>query len=601
MPFSHDAHITTLTNGDTMTDGAKQVSIIGELRQLKTLVEETESSLRSQRDILKMRGMSLPPMAMKSIGNLSKNLAQLEGGVVSEQTELAQLRSLADTGSLINSSLHLDMVFEQAMDVVISLTNAERGYIVLRDPETGEPEFKVVRENELMPKQGGEPQISQTILNEVLDSGEPLLADNAYKDDRLQSGQSIAAMSLRSVLCVPLRYKDETVGVVYVDNRLRSGVFEEPEKNLLAAFANQAAVAIENARLFDSIQKALAEISDIKELMDNIFESIGSGIITTDDDHLIETLNRAASQILECDREATVGARLKEVLSGVSATLDTHLATVAESDENQFLEAEMNVESRGRIAVTMKMSPLKNAAQVTQGVAMVIDDVTDQREGEEILASLKRYLPPQMVDQIHEIAKLDLGGERREVTSMFVESRPITSFPADFRPQQIMEELNVYLDRATGPIHEHTGVIDKYMGHEIMALFNTQLNPMDDHALQAVLTALDIRDAFLKLYEELGIDPDPHYYRIGMHTGVATLGNVGSLNRREFSAIGDTINLSKRLEENATSGQIIISQETLDHIQSNGGGDSPVRFEEREPMQVKGRQQKARVYEVFRA
>jgi adenylate cyclase len=165
-----------------------------------------------------------------------------------------------------------------------------------------------------------------------------------------------------------------------------------------------------------------------------------------------------------------------------------------------------------------------------------------------------------------------------------------------------MEEINVYLSKATDCIHEHTGVIDKYMGHEIMVLYNSQLNPMDDHALRAVLTALSIRDAFIDLYKELGIDPDPHYYRIGIHTGVATLGNVGSVNRREFSAIGDTINLCKRLEENAVSSQIIISEETRLSIEAVSNGESlPVRYEEREPMQVKGRQQKAQVYEVFRA
>jgi PAS domain S-box-containing protein len=586
-----------------MAEADKQVSIIGELRQLRSLVEETETSLSSQRDILKMRGMNLPPMAMKSIGNLSSDLAQLETNVISEQTELAQLRSLADTGSMINSTLDLDGVFEQAMDVVISLTDAERGYIILKDPETGDVDFRVVRENELMPKQAtSEPQVSQTILNEVLESGEPLLADNAYKDDRLQSGQSIAALSLRSVLCVPLNYKGEVVGVVYVDNRLRTGVFEEREKNLLAAFANQAAIAIENARLYESVQSALAEISAIKDLMDNVFESIGSGIITTDVVHQIQTLNRAASAILECDRDASLGKKIKEILPSVSATLDSHLNAVTEQDESQILEAEMNVEKRGRIAVAMKISPLKNAEQTTQGVAMVLDDVTNQRESEEILSSLKRYLPPQMVDQIHEIAKLDLGGERREVTGMFVESIPITSFPSTYRPQQVMEEINVYLSKATDAIHERIGIIDKYMGHEIMVLYNTQLNPMDDHALRAVLTAVSIRDVFIELYKELGINPDPHYYRIGIHTGVATLGNVGSVNRREFSAIGDTINLCKRLEENAVSGQIIISEETRLSIEAVSNGESlPVRFEEREPMQVKGRQQKAQVYEVFRA
>ena len=139
------------------------------------------------------------------------------------------------------------------------------------------------------------------------------------------------------------------------------------------------------------------------------------------------------------------------------------------------------------------------------------------------------------------------------------------------------------------------------MGNEIMVLFNTQLNPDADHAFCAVETALALRDAFVDLYKRLGIDPQPHYYRIGIHTGVATLGNVGSMNRRSFTAIGDTINLSKRLQENATGGQIIISEDSCATSSNRQTIFDQIRFEERESIQVKGRTQLTRIYEVFRA
>lgn len=583
----------------------QQPTLMSELRQLKTLVEETATSLRSQREILKTRGMSLPPMVMQAMSALSSELARLESSILNEQTELAQLRSLADTSALINSSLDPDTVLAQAMDVVISLTDAERGYIILVDPQTGELEFKVARENELMmmPKTGlTAPQISQTILNEVMETGEPLLADNAYKDDRLQSGQSIAALSLRSVLCVPLKYKGKVTGVVYVDNRLRSGVFEEREKNLLAAFANQASVAIENARLYESIQRTLVEISQIKELMDNVFASIGSGVITADARHRVIMFNRAAAEILGRSADETYGEALGSILPSVSANLDTYLSRVREQDTGQIIDAEMEVPRRGRIALSMKLSALKDDQDQVQGVAMVMDDVTAQRAEEETLRSVRRYLPPEMVDDIVKISKIDLGGERREVTCMFVDVRPVSTFPPGLRPQQIMEQLNVYFDRATNCVHAAKGIIDKYMGNEVMAMFNTQLNPMDDHAVRAVLTALDIRDAFLELYKQLGIDPNPHYYRVGMHTGVATLGNVGSLNRREFSAIGNTINMSKRFEENAEAGQIIISPATHEHLmRAMQQKPLPIRIEPREPIKLKGIENKVQIYEVFRA
>lgn len=578
---------------------------MGELRQLKALIDETATSLRSQRDILKTRGMSLPPMAMQAMSALTNDLAKLEASILSEQTELAQLRSLAETSALTNSSLDLDTVLAQAMDVVISLTDAERGYIVLKDPETGEIEFKVARENELMmmPKQGiSTPQISQTILNEVLETGEPLLADNAYKDDRLQSGQSIAALALRSVLCVPLNYRGRIIGVVYVDNRLRSGVFEEREKNLLAAFANQASVAIENARLYEGIQRSLIEISQIKELMDNVFASIGSGVITADARHHVMMFNAAAASILRRTADETIGHPLGSLLPGVSANLDTYLSRVQEQDSGQIIDAEMEVPERGRIALSMKLSALKDEADRVQGVAMVMDDLTAQRAEEETLISIKRYLPPAMVDDIVRISQIDLGGERREVTCMFVDVRPVSTFPPDFRPQQIMEQLNVYFQIATDIVHAANGIIDKYMGNEVMALFNTQLNPMEDHAVRAVLTALDIRDGFIELYKRLGIDPNPHYYRVGIHTGVATLGNVGSLSRREFSAIGNTINMSKRFEENSEAGQIIISPEMHERlVAAMQEQHLPIRVEPREPVKLKGIENKVQIYEVFKA
>jgi adenylate cyclase len=249
----------------------------------------------------------------------------------------------------------------------------------------------------------------------------------------------------------------------------------------------------------------------------------------------------------------------------------------------------------------MKFSPLKDTSHQIQGVAMVMDDLTEQRGNEQLIEMLKRYLPPEMVDNIHTISGLALGGESREVTCMYVDVRSVRSFPPDYRPQQIMEQINGYLARVTQAIHRHNGIVDKYMGNIVMTLFNTQLNPMTNHALQAVEAALDIRDAFIDFYRELGIDPVPHFYRIGMNTGVATLGNVGSLNRREFTAIGDNINLSKRMEENATLGQIIINESTYHHILANGGLPSHIRFEEHPRIQVKGRQQPVGIYEVFRS
>ena len=114
----------------------------------------------------------------------------------------------------------------------------------------------------------------------------------------------------------------------------------------------------------------------------------------------------------------------------------------------------------------------------------------------------------------------------------------------------------------------------------------------------ALAAALEFRRALVALHAELGMDGDADVYRVGIHSGVATLGNVGSAKRRNFTAIGDTINLAKRLEENAASGQILVSEDVLTYAQAVGASLDGIRLDERGTIQVKGRRQQTPVYEV---
>lgn len=563
---------------------------IEDIQIIRKLVNDVETALHRQQEILRIREISLPKGTFTTLGEIKADLENIESRLVSETTELSQLHALAGTLAQLNSSLDLDEVLSEAMQNVVDLTGAERGYIILTNPFSEEWEFRIAHDQGQQEKEGAVTfQGSRSILRKVFESGQSLLTDNAYDDERFSdSNQTIARLALRSVLCVPLKLKEKVIGAVYVDNRMRVGVFTPREENVLTAFANQAAIAIENARLYMRVQNNLNAITELKEFMDRVFDSIGSGVITTDDHNRITIYNRAAAEILMAD--TAIGQPLNILLP--QSALDTAAA-------QQLLELEVEAGQR-RKTLSIKFSPLRDEHEhIEHGMAVVIDDLTQQREGEETLKTLRRYLPPEMVDNIQAIATLDLGGERREVSSMFVDVRPLHTFPSDLNASQIMELLNHFLTVATDCIHNASGVIDKYMGNEVMGLFNSQLSPCPDHAARAVQGALEMRAAFMRLYEQLGIQPDPHFYRIGIHTGVATLGNVGSLNRRDFTAIGDTINLAKRLEENAQSGQIIISEDTLRHMRQNTQVASMVVHKECVPIQVKGRQQLTRIYEVY--
>jgi len=105
-------------------------------------------------------------------------------------------------------------------------------------------------------------KVSRTIVRKVTESGEPILTTNAQADPRFQAQMSIAALQLRSILCAPLKIKNELIGVIYVENRARSGMFQESDLGMITAFADQAAVAIDNAQLFENLQASNQELQE---------------------------------------------------------------------------------------------------------------------------------------------------------------------------------------------------------------------------------------------------------------------------------------------------------------------------------------------------
>ncbi|MCK6569456.1 MAG: GAF domain-containing protein, partial [Anaerolineales bacterium] len=168
---------------------------------------------------------------------------------------------------------------------------------MLRD-EHGEMQTRLARNWEQESINKSEFAISRTIIERVIQGGEAVLTTNAREDPRFGGQESIIAFNLRSILCVPLMVKTDLIGVIYTDNRIRTGIFSEADRDLLIAFANQAAVAIENARLYSSLKRTLEEVTELKNLMDDVFASIVSGVITADVQDQITLCNRAAASIL---------------------------------------------------------------------------------------------------------------------------------------------------------------------------------------------------------------------------------------------------------------------------------------------------------------
>jgi sigma-B regulation protein RsbU (phosphoserine phosphatase) len=174
---------------------------------------------------------------------------------------LALLYHLSQT---FNSSLDLDEVLNRVMDEVVAATRAERGFVMLAGPavEAGDGElvFRAARGMDQTTIEEPRFQVSRSVVERVAREGKPLLTSDAQADDRINLRQSIVHLGLRSILCVPLNVKDRVIGVIYVDNRLQAGIFTHADLELLTAIASSAAIAIENARLYQvAVEKGRLE------------------------------------------------------------------------------------------------------------------------------------------------------------------------------------------------------------------------------------------------------------------------------------------------------------------------------------------------------
>lgn len=531
-----------------------------------------------------------PPEIVEELKSLENSLEQISETLIPFEQRFSHLQALAGIGQVVNSTLEVDEVLQIVMDTIVRLMGAERGFLMLRD-ERGEMVTRIARNWEQESINQNEFAISRTIVQRVIGGGEAVLTTNAREDPRFGGHESIIAFNLRSILCVPLMVKSELIGVIYTDNRIRSGIFSDSDRDLLSAFANQAAVAIENARLFSSLKRTLEEVTELKNLMDDVFASIVSGVITADLQDQITLCNRAASTILGRASAEIVGSPLGEIMPTFAKDILPHMASVRKSDQPVVgLELSQTLPERGYVDWRFNLSPLKDAGQKTQGVAMVLDDMTEQKKLEAQRSLLQRMVSPAVLDQI-DPNSLQIGGKKVFITILFADIRSFTAYSEQHSPEELVAVLNRYLAAAADAVLANEGTVDKFLGDAVMAWYNAPL-PQPDHTLRAVKTALAIRDAVEALHGEL--PKEAHLdFGVGIHYGEAVLGWIGTEKRLEYTAISDSVNTAKRIQENCSKNQILISTEAYERVKDEISAKPFV------PLSVKGKTQPLEVYEVL--
>ena len=195
--------------------------------------------------------------------------------------EASSLNQLLEINKRLNTEMDTARLLEFIMDSAVLLTGAERGFLLLKRPATEELKVQVARNIDQENVSKGKLKISKSIAERVLENGEPVVTIDAMEDQRYKEMLSVHAQRLRSVLCVPLQRGGNTIGVIYIDNRFKTSAFDTSTIEFMEAFADQAAIAIGNARLFEEMNKTRLDLEESQKEVAKLNRQLEEKLIRT--------------------------------------------------------------------------------------------------------------------------------------------------------------------------------------------------------------------------------------------------------------------------------------------------------------------------------
>ncbi|MFQ5794486.1 MAG: CHASE2 domain-containing protein [Candidatus Bipolaricaulia bacterium] len=206
---------------------------------------------------------------------------------------------------------------------------------------------------------------------------------------------------------------------------------------------------------------------------------------------------------------------------------------------------------------------------IISGAGVLYGYFFEEREKRITQQFFQKYVPPHVVDEIMQNPdQVKLGGERKEITAFFSDIRGFTAMSDNISPEEVVGILNEYLPEMTQIIHEYGGTVDKYEGDAIVAFFGAPIAHEDDPG-RAVRSALEMQQRLIELRNRWGEQGRAELrIGVGLATGPAVIGNVGSEDRMDYTAIGDTMNLASRLEglNKDLNSEILISESTYEQV-----------------------------------
>ena len=524
----------------------------------------------------------------------------IQGNIIVEQIEKSRKQELEflDIVSKVSSELELGPLLERIIGTVTKMLNAERSTLFINDEKTNELYTEVAE------------GVGKTVIRfpnhlgiagNVFSTGQALNIPHAYADLRFNPGvDRSTGYFTRSMLCTPVINKEgRRIGVCQVLNK-RDGPFTDEDEKRLAAFTSQISMAIENAKLFNDVQNE-------KNYSQGMLSSMSNGVITVDEDGKIVTCNPAGLNILKIGKlKEVLGQKIKDLFTGSNVWLvekiqgDESQDEEDEDDEDEpkkkgeetFMDVELEFGGE-TVSANISVLPLLGVENESLGSLIMIEDISSEKR---MKSTMSRYMDPGLADKLLDESEEDIMGGKESVgTVLFSDVRSFTTLTESLGATGTVSLLNEYFTVMVDCITGEGGMLDKFIGDAIMAIFGTPFAHDDDpdRGVRAAIKMMEdlyiLNDARIKA-GQIAID-----HGMGVNTGMIVSGNIGSPKRMDYTVIGDGVNLAARLESACKQYgvRIIISEYTFESLKAT------YRTREIDKVIVKGKTQPVSIFEVL--